>query len=99
MVTTEHFAIIREETMTSEDQCPQLELFTRLIMDIQAQITAQSTVLHELIKTHHDKDELDFRLADAQLRLEAVMGASISPDLAVEKSVSLLTELRASVRR
>jgi hypothetical protein len=64
-----------------------------LLLRTQAEVSGIRTALHSIISSYPDKQELAFRLSDQLLRMEAVMGSSIAPDVAIESTASLLREL------
>lgn len=83
-------------TNLAEDEFEQL---MSMLVSMQSQITGLTTTVRVLIESHPDREAVDRILQRQHLRLEAVLGASTTPDPAIATILSLLDDMRVIARR
>lgn len=76
-----------------------LEQLMSMLVSLQSQVTGLTTTVRALIESHPDRHSVDRILARQHLRLEAVLGASTTPDPAISTILSLLDDMRVIARR
>lgn len=83
-------------TNLTEDEFEQL---MSMLVSMQSQITGLTTTVRALIESHPDREAVDRILQRQHLRLEAVLGASTTPDPAIATILSLIDDMRVIARR
>lgn len=77
----------------------EFEQLMSMLVSMQSQITGLTTTVRALIESHPDREAVDRILKRQHLRLEAVLGASTTPDPAIATILSLLDDMRTIARR
>jgi len=76
-----------------------LNRLARVAAELQAQVTALTSVVQCLIQTHPDRAAVDASLERLHHRLDAITNASPLPDHYSNQVLSLIQEMREVARR